>query len=225
MATVGAERKRDRLHGRDARRRTEASLAIGRRPRPYRVLTRILAGICLGLWLGGEARIASAVDPAEPTVVAPQRVRRPLELAPGKVLAIDAEALRGDLKAELDVYLTFPLDFGVLCDRTGSVMLGPDGTISDNGDLLFFGGMPQAAEIELTGDPGRAISIDVTSLASGGFQLTDFDTSLGPPPLSAALGADGRLVFTVGARLHVDGETVEPGAGQLVGYTIQALYE
>lgn len=168
---------------------------------------------------------ATAVDPGEATVLSPQTVRRALVLDRSKQVRLEADRPMASVKAELTVTQNFPLLFGTLCDQSGSVLVGFDGTVQDDQGNLFFGGTTQAAEFALTGDANRNVSVDFSAPAIGGFEITEFVTNYGAPPLSLTLDGSGFLRLDVGGRLSLDETMVAPGADQSVGYTITTVYE
>lgn len=77
------------------------------------------------------------------------------------------------------------------------------------GGLVDLGGMPVRGIVRVTGEPGRAIRIDLPprvqlrSLSGGIAEVTDLRTDLSGPPM---LGRDGALTFAFGGRLTVSGQ-------------------
>lgn len=163
-------------------------------------------------------------DPAESTVISAQTLRHALNLASDKQVRImDLHVWSGD-KAAVAVFENHVLVFGTLADRSGSILVGADGTIQENNDAIYYGGTTRAAEFTITGDALANVSIDFLSTPAGGFTLDDFVTNFGAPPVNTQFDATGQLVMDVGARLTIDSALVNPGANQLLSYTIRAIY-
>ncbi len=82
------------------------------------------------------------------------------------------------------------------------------GSKSTQGDMISLGGTPVTGHGRITGDPLRAVRIDLPSRVpmntpdGGSAELTDFTISLPPNP---QLNANGELEFSFGARLVVKG--------------------
>jgi hypothetical protein len=187
------------------------------------------ARILAATWLLGLAMLPVAAGGEgrgdRGTVIAPQTVRRALDLAPDKRVRLVALGDPATGKAEVQVTEDFTLNFGALCDRDGSVLVGADGSVQDNPDHLYYGGTTQAAQFSLTGDALRQVTIDASAAASGGFSLSGFVTNYGETPVLAQFDAAGNLVVDLGARLTVDGSQVAAGEGQTVGYTLTTVYQ
>jgi hypothetical protein len=202
----------------------------GRRPRRNRHVARILATgavVCLVLAMAGPA---VPLDPGDGTVIAPQPGRRPLPPPSGKIARLDSGARRGDTmgagKAELSVYQDFPMEFGALCRKSGSVVLGVDNTIIEDLDVLVYGGTTYSAVIRLEGDPLQNVTIEITAPPAVGFQLGDFTTDRGPVPLfSQTLDGAGQLTLQLGARLTLDAAAIAAGTSQQISYTISTFSE
>ena len=187
------------------------------------VLRRVSAVLLiLGVWAPIDA--PGGGDPAESTVISAQTVRRALDLATGKQVRIQSVQVADADKAEVGFVENYELDFGTLADRSGSVLLGADGSIQENNDFIYYGGTTRAAEFVVTGDPLVQVRISFSSTPAGGFTLDDFVTNSGPPPISEVLNGSGEILLTIGARLTVDSAVVETGSDQVVGYTITAVY-
>jgi len=198
-----------------------------RRPKSRRLAAGIVA---LGCLIAGVCPPAArALDPGDGSTVSAQQIRRPLDLDSGKITRLDREPGKeppGGEKAELSVYQLFAMHFGTLCDDDGAVTLGIADAITSDPDNIVYGGTPQSAVIRLNGDAFRAVSVDVAVGSTPGFQLGDFLTSYGAPPLSGlTLDATGYLTFSLGARLQLDSSVVDPGTGQPIAYTVIAVYE
>jgi hypothetical protein len=139
------------------------------------------------------------------------------------VQILDTRISSGE-KAAVAVFENHMLNFGTLADRSGSILVGADGAVHENNDAIFYGGTTRAAEFMITGDALASVSIDFVSTPAGGFTLDDFVTNFGAPPVSTQFDATGQLVMDVGARLTIDSALVNPGANQLLSYTIRAIY-
>jgi len=169
-------------------------------------------------------RAGAGGDPAESTVISAQTLRRALNLATDKQLQImDTHVSSGD-KAAVAVFENQVLNFGTLADRSGSILVGADGAVQENNDAIYYGGTTRAAEFMVTGDALRSVSIDFLATPAGGFTLGDFVTNFGAPPVNTQLDGTGQLIMDVGARLTIDSALVDPGANQLLSYTIRAIY-
>jgi hypothetical protein len=193
-------------------------------PRNSRVVRIFTAGL-LALAMSWPLVLRSAAQESDPTVISAQTVRHALDLAPDKQVRIVNASLEVQDKAEIVISQNFALDFGTLCDRTGSVLVGADGNIQDNSDQLYYGGNTQAAQFSLTGDAMRQVTIDFSSAPAGGFTLSDFVTNYGAPPIATQFDGAGTLTIELGARLTIDSTVVEPGDGQSVGYTLTSIYD
>ncbi len=181
--------------------------------------------LCLAAGVAAAPILAPAAG--DQTVISPQHARRPLEFETGKILRLDgALARRFADKADLSAYQESPLRFGSLCKRSGSIVLGTDDTILEDPDLLVFGGVTYSAVFRLEGDPFRSISIDVSAPAGVGFQIGDFETNLGSPPVSGqTLDGSGSLTFQLGARLTLDADEIAAGPDQEIAYMVTVAYE
>lgn len=193
----------------------------GRRPRPDRRLARIMAGAIMVLL----AVPAVPLDSGDGTVIAPQPGRRPLPPLSGKITGLDRGPASAD-KAELSVYQEYPMEFGALCRKSGSVVLGVNDAIIHDPDVLVYGGTPYSAVIRLEGDPFQNVTITITAPPAVGFQLDDFTTDRGPLPLvSQTLDGAGLLTFQLGARLTLNAAALASGADQQISYTISTFSE
>jgi hypothetical protein len=185
----------------------------------------VVGTICLLLVLASGA---PALDPGDGSRMSTQQLRDPSGLDAGVVKLPPAQR-RGGLpadKAELAVYQIYAMAFGILVDNDGYVVLNTSDTITQDPDYLVYGGVPQSAEIRFSGDPFVAVAVDITAGYTPGFLLSQFQTDYGAPPLSGlTLDSAGVLVLHVGARLELDASSVSAGTGQLVAYTISAVYE
>lgn len=128
----------------------------------------------------------------------------------------------------LRIEITTPLNFSriALTGKGGAqIAIDPSGVHSLNGDAVPLGGYPVAGYVMLSGDPGRNVRIDipreVTMLSSTGgrISITDMRSTLGPSP---RLGASGKLEFSFGGRLAVQGDMAGRFRGRI---PITANYE
>jgi hypothetical protein len=91
--------------------------------------------------------------------------------------------------------------------------------------LSAVGGLPMRGEVVIRGEPGRAVRVELPSEvvmhAPGGrrLELVDMRTDL---PAQPRLGSDGRLRFSFGGRIDVDGDDVGRFHGRM---RIHAEYE
>jgi hypothetical protein len=191
-----------------------------RRPAGIRAIGGV---VCLVLAAGS----AWALDPGDGTTISAPLRRTPLEF--GTERTVPLTPVRKDdpaAKAELSVYQDYAMHFGTLCDNDGYVVLGTGDTIVQDPNHLILGGSPQSAQIKLTGDAFRAVGVSIEDGSATGFTLNNFVTDHGVPPLSSLpLDAAGNLTLRLGARLQVDASSVSAGTGQLIGYTVSAVYE
>ena len=181
-----------------------------------------VAGLCCLLAVN-----ALALDPGDGTTISAQQLRLPVGAESGKTLLLDdgQTKLAGE-KAALSVYQVYTMYFGTLCDNDGVVVLGDNDKIIQDADHLVYGGSPQSGVIRLYGDAFHAVSIDITPGSATGFQISEFDTDYGIPPLSGlTLDATGYLTLRLGARLQLYSSSVSSGSGQQIGYTVEAVYE
>lgn len=185
------------------------------------------AGAACCLLAVAAADSAPALDAGDGTVISPQPVRRPLDYETGKIVGLEGSLVhRFADKTELSVYQENAMHFGSLRKASGSVLLGSEDAIIADPDQLVFGGVTYSALIRLEGDPFRAVTIECSAPPGGGFQLSDFDTNLGPPPLSGQLlDGSGSASFQLGARLTLTVEQIAAGNDQEIAYTITAYYE
>ncbi len=197
----------------------------------YRWTARFMAAwACVCLLSTMAARPAQALDAGDGTVISPQQPRRPLGFDSGKAVRLDGRDGAGNArfasKAELSVTQEYSMTFGSLCKKSGSVVLGTDDAIIEDINHLVFGGVTYAAVIRLEGDPWVAVTIEISAPPDPGFTLSDFDTSLGQPPLfGQALDESGNLSFRLGARLTLDADNITVGPDQEISYTVTAFYE
>lgn len=128
-------------------------------------------------------------------------------------------------KAEVTLALDQQMDFGVVADHDGSVVLGLADAITSDPSFIHYGGAPFSAICTITGDPSTAVDVSITATAANGLSLGSFTTSEGPIPLiSVNLDAAGELVLTIGATLTVDAAQASTGPNQSVSYTITTTY-
>jgi hypothetical protein len=108
----------------------------------------------------------------------------------------------------------------------GQISIDPNGgTRTVSGNVADLGGSPFAGSAIVTGEPGRAIRIEMpptirlTSASGGSMQIINLRTNL---PLAPRLDMSGRLEFAFGGDLQLKGNV----AGQFRGrIPITAEYE
>jgi hypothetical protein len=111
----------------------------------------------------------------------------------------------------LRVSITADLDFSRLVSGNGggSVTIDPStGQIRSSGAVEALGGSGFTGRAVIEGTPGRTVRIDLPtdvslrSSTGGEVRIRDIVSSLPP---RAQLGPDGRLEFSIGGRLELDG--------------------
>lgn len=142
----------------------------------------------------------------------------------------DPFARESDGKARpLHIEIRSSLDFSratATGNNGGSIVIDPDsGARTVSGDVLDLGGSPFAGSAVVTGEPGRAIriemprSIKLTSATGGAVEIVSLRTNLPPAP---RLDIYGRLEFAFGGNLVLKGNV----SGQFRGrIPITAEYE
>lgn len=120
----------------------------------------------------------------------------------------------GSARAEvpLRIEISAGLEFSRAAAGTGGgdIEIDPDGTRRVRGDLVDLGGFTMAGEVLITGEPGRAVRVDLPreiELTAGNgerVRVVDIATTLTAAP---QLDAAGRLRFRFGGRLLVRGAT------------------
>lgn len=108
----------------------------------------------------------------------------------------------------------------------GSIAIDPDsGARTVTGDIVDLGGAPFAGSVVVTGEPGRAVRIEMpatirlTSATGGSVEIVGLRTNLSPAP---RLDMYGRLEFAFGGNLLLKGSV----SGQFRGrIPITAEYE
>ncbi len=90
---------------------------------------------------------------------------------------------------------------------SGDVTIDPKtGTRSLNGAARDLGGMPVRGIVNIEGEPGQAIRVDMPDQvdllgnSGGSARVTNLRTNLPPAP---RIGADGRLSFAFGGQLQI----------------------
>lgn len=116
--------------------------------------------------------------------------------------------------------------YAVLSDAGGYAELDPvTGTRRTFGGLGDMGGIAVTARVTLSGEPNRAVSVDLPSSielrSSGGdrIELTHLTSTL---PAQPRLDSAGRLEFRIGGRIDVDGRDFGDFRGRI---RISAEYE
>jgi hypothetical protein len=141
----------------------------------------------------------------------------------------DPFATAPDEARRLKIEIRSSLDFSratSTSSKGGMIAIDPDsGARSSSGDAIDLGGSPFAGSALVTGEPGRAVSIDMpstirlTSASGGSMQIVNLRTNLPPAP---KLDINGRLEFSFGGDLQLKGNV----AGQFRGrIPITAEYE
>lgn len=134
-----------------------------------------------------------------------------------------------DKARPLNIEIRSSLDFSRATstgDSGGSIAIDPNsGARTVSGDIVDLGGSPFAGSALITGEPGRAIRLEMpstirlTSSTGGSIEITNLRTNLSPAP---RLDMYGRLEFAFGGDLMLKGNV----AGQFRGrIPITAEYE
>ena len=123
----------------------------------------------------------------------------------------DNRASNDEDRIPLRVTVVADLDFPLLVSdgRGGSITLDPSsGQSRADGTVSTMGGSGFSGRAVVEGSPGRTIRIDLpqevrlSSTGGGEVRITNIVSSLPP---RARLGPDGRLEFSFGGRLELDG--------------------
>ncbi len=142
----------------------------------------------------------------------------------------DAFGRESDDKARpLNIEIRSSLDFSratATGTSGGSIAIDPNsGARTVSGDIVDLGGSPFAGSALITGEPGRAIRLEMpstirlTSATGGSIEITNLRTNLSPAP---RLDMYGRLEFAFGGDLILKGNV----SGQFRGrIPITAEYE
>lgn len=133
----------------------------------------------------------------------------------------DAIALNVEIKTQLDFSRAATGRSGM-----GRISIDPkNGTRQLSGDVVDLGGSALAGSALVTGEPGRAVRIEIprnirmTGTHGGSVEITNLRTSLPPAP---KLDAFGRLEFAFGGDLEVRGSVAGTFRGRI---PISAEYE
>jgi hypothetical protein len=135
----------------------------------------------------------------------------------------------GDKARPLNIEIRSSLDFSRATTTSGDggqISIDPfGGTRTVSGNVADLGGSPFAGSAIVTGEPGRAIRIEMpatirlSSASGGSMQIINLRTNLPPSP---RLDVAGRLEFAFGGDLQLKGNV----AGQFRGrIPITAEYE
>jgi hypothetical protein len=134
---------------------------------------------------------------------------------------VDETPLRMEIRTQLDFSRATTGGTG-----TGQISINPDnGTRSVAGDVVDLGGSAIAGSVILTGEPGRAVRIDMpstirmTSSTGSAIQINNLRTNLPP---QARLDHFGRLEFSFGGDLLINGSVAGAFRGRI---PITAEYE
>ncbi len=142
----------------------------------------------------------------------------------------DAFGRESDNKARpLNIEIRSSLDFSRATSTGasgGSIAIDPDsGARTVSGEIVDLGGAPFAGSAVITGEPGRAVRLEMpstirlTSATGGSIEITNLRTNLSPAP---RLDMYGRLEFAFGGDLILKGNV----SGQFRGrIPITAEYE
>lgn len=197
----------------------------GRRKTRQSPVNRVAAVGIFCLLLAG-VRPVSALDPGDGFTVNTEQLSLPPRSDPDHTkLPSERKGEPGE-KAALSVYQVYSMYFGTLVHNSGYVVLGTADNVLQDPNYLIYGGVPQSAQIRLSGDPFVAVSFDITAGSATGFTISNFDTDYGTPPLTGlTLDAAGYLTLRVGARLELFAGSLSPGNGQQIGYTVTTIYE
>lgn len=149
---------------------------------------------------------------------------------PAQAFGADPFASESDGKARpLRIEIRSSLDFSratATGNSGGSIAIDPDsGARTVSGDVLDLGGAPFAGSAVVTGEPGRAVRIEMpatirlSSATGGSVEIVNLRTNLSPAP---RLDNYGRLEFAFGGDLLLKGSV----SGQFRGrIPITAEYE
>ncbi len=135
-----------------------------------------------------------------------------LALPATPAMALDSFAMPADEpRRPLRITVSTGLEFAPVATGPagGNANLDPQsGEQRASGDVITLGGYAFRGEVNIEGEPGQSIRIDMprtielSSPEGDTARVVDIATTLGPAP---RLGIDGRLVFKFGGRLEVDG--------------------
>lgn len=144
-------------------------------------------------------------------------VRAQCRLCASPVTQRAAPDPRKDIRLEVETRLNF--DRLVLVgDGEGSAQLRPDGSGSAGGAIANLGPRAMAGSVTITGEPGRALRIDLPSrielYALGGSSIS-FDEVASDLPAVPRLDSAGRLTFRLGGRIRVRGDAEGEYRGDL----------
>lgn len=134
---------------------------------------------------------------------------------------VDETPLRVEIRTQLDFSRATTGGNG-----NGQISIDPNnGTRRVAGDVVDLGGSALAGSAVLTGEPGRAVRIDMplsirmTSSGGGSIMITNLRTNLPP---HARLDGFGRLEFSFGGDLEIKGSVAGTFRGRI---PITAEYE
>lgn len=130
-----------------------------------------------------------------------------------------AAALAESGKISLSVEATLDFDRLVLNGAgEGSATIRPSGERSASGSIAAISGRAMVGAVEIRGEPGRAVRIDLPSriklytLTGGAIVIDDIASDLGNHP---KLDSAGTLSFRFGGRLTVSGDSEGDYRGDL----------
>ena len=124
---------------------------------------------------------------------------------------------RKAIRVEIETRLNFDR-LVLLGEGEGSALLGPDGSRSAGGSIADIGPRAMAGSVTITGEPGRALRIDLPSrielYALGGSSIS-FDQVDSDLPAVPRLDSAGRLSFRLGGRVRIRGDAEGEYRGDL----------
>lgn len=124
-------------------------------------------------------------------------------------------------RVPLRITIITNLEFARLTTRGGGGTVSVDpvtGAMRARGDVAPVGGLAFTGRAEVTGRPGREVrvmlpeQILMTSPSGGTIRVRNLTTNLPPAP---QLGPDGRLEFSFGGDLTVEGDAAGEYRGQI----------
>jgi Domain of unknown function (DUF4402) len=134
-----------------------------------------------------------------------------------------------DDETPLQVEIRTQLDFSRAASAgsgSGQISIDPEsGSRQVVGDVVDLGGSALAGSAVVTGQPGRAVRIDMplrirlSGSAGGSIEISNLRTNLRP---GARLDSFGRLEFSFGGDLHISGSVAGTFRGRI---PITAEYE
>lgn len=161
-------------------------------------MTARIAHSALGLAAAAAALAVAAGEPA----------RAQCRLCATPTTGPDAQSGAGPVALQIETGLDFDR-LVVLGPGEGSATLAPDGTRHVSGVIGSIGGRAMVGEARVSGEPGRAVRIDLPrriDLHSAGGQRVTIDDIATDLPALPRLDSAGRLSFRFGGRIEVSGD-------------------